>query len=314
MLIPLLFSSIAVIPNIPVDARWTKKAVTVAGGNGWGIEINQLSNPFGLFLDDDQTMIIADWWNHRIIQWKMGETNGQVVAGGHGKGNRLDQLNYPTDMLIDKATDSFIVCDRENRRIMQWSRHNGTTKGEILVENIRCWGLAMDDQRYLYISDDEKHEVRRYQMESKSETIVAGGHGSGAGLNQLHYPTYIFVDRQQTVYVSDGNHRVMKWNKSATEGIIVAGGQGAGSALTQLRNPQGLFVDTLGTVYVAEYGNLRITRWPQGATQGTVIVAANLEMLVADELHNPMGLSFDSHGHLYVVDRHNHQIQRFSLE
>ncbi|CAF4262256.1 unnamed protein product, partial [Rotaria sordida] len=47
----------------------------------------------------------------------MGDTNGQVVAGGNGQGNRLDQLDHPTDVLIDKETDSLIICDRDNRRV-----------------------------------------------------------------------------------------------------------------------------------------------------------------------------------------------------
>ncbi|CAF4230252.1 unnamed protein product, partial [Rotaria sordida] len=88
----------------------------------------------------------------------MGDTNGQVVAGGNGYGNRLDQLMGPTDVLIDKETDSLIICDQQNRRVVRWSRSSGTTQGEILLNNVGCWGLAMDDQRYLYISDDEKHE------------------------------------------------------------------------------------------------------------------------------------------------------------
>ncbi|CAF4760056.1 unnamed protein product, partial [Rotaria sp. Silwood2] len=182
----------------------------------------------------------------------MGDTKGQVVVGGNGEGKRLDQLNYPTDVLIDKETDSLIICDRENRRVVRSSRRSGTTQGEILIDNIDPWGLAMDDQRYLYISDTQKHEVRRYQIGDKNGTLVAGGNGEGAGLNQLNGPTYIFVDQQQTVYVSDNwNHRVMKWNKGAKEGIAVAGGQGQGNALTQLYYPYGLFVDTLGTIYVA---------------------------------------------------------------
>ncbi|CAF1525010.1 unnamed protein product [Rotaria sordida] len=163
----------------------------------------------------------------------MGDTNGQVVAGGNGQGNRLNQLDRSTDVLIDKETDSLIICDRWNRRVVRWSRRSGTTQGEILIDNIWCYGLAMDDQRYLYISDTDKHEVRRYQIGPKNGTIVAGGNGKGAGLNQFNYPTYIFVDQQQTVYVSDrDNHRVMKWNKGAKEGILVAGGQGQGNALT----------------------------------------------------------------------------------
>ncbi|CAF2145682.1 unnamed protein product [Rotaria magnacalcarata] len=88
-------------------------------------------------------------------------------------------------------------------------------------------------------------------MGEKNGTLVAGGNGQGDGLNQLNEPTYLFVDRQQNVYVSDQNNkRVMKWDKGAKEGIVVAGGQGKGSALTQLSDPNGLFVDTLGTLYV----------------------------------------------------------------
>ncbi|CAF1278813.1 unnamed protein product, partial [Rotaria sordida] len=171
----------------------------------------------------------------------MGDTNGQVVAGGNGQGNRLDQLDRPTDVLIDKDTDSLIICDRENRRVVRWSRRSGTAQGEILIDNILCSGLAMDDQRYLYISDTDKDEVRRYQIGDKNGTLVAGGNGKGAGLNQLNRPSYLSVDQQQTVYVSDSsNHRVMKWNKGAKEGIVVAGGQGQGNALTQLDHPNGL--------------------------------------------------------------------------
>ncbi|CAF1348264.1 unnamed protein product [Rotaria sordida] len=244
----------------------------------------------------------------------MGDTNGQVVAGGNGQGNRLDQLDRPADVLIDKETGSLFICDRWNRRVVRWSRRSGTTQGEILIDNIACCGLAMDDQRYLYISDTDKHEVRRYQIGDKNGTLVAGGNSRGVGLNQLNWPTYIFVDQQQTVYVSDdNNHRVMKWNKGAKEGVVVAGGQGEGNALTQLSYPNGLFVDTLGTIYVADSGNNRVMRWPKGAKQGTVIVGGNGLGAGANQFNWPIGLSFDRHDNLYVVDHWNHRVQRFSI-
>ncbi|CAF1306310.1 unnamed protein product [Rotaria sordida] len=246
----------------------------------------------------------------------MGDTNGQLVAGGNGQGNRLDQLNLPTDVLIDKERDILIIGDRDNRRVVQWSRRSGTTQGEILIDNIKCWGLAMDNQRYLYISDTDKHEVRRYQIGDNNGTLVAGGsNGQGARLNQLNTPNYIFVDQQHTVYVSDwNNHRVMKWNKGAKEGIVVAGGQGQGNALTQLSHPNGLFVDTLGTIYVADWSNSRVMRWPKGAKQGTVILGGNGKGEGANQFNRPCGLSFDRHGNLYVVDYWNHRVQRFSIE
>ncbi|CAF5114383.1 unnamed protein product, partial [Rotaria sp. Silwood1] len=277
------------IPNIPIDARWSQNGKTVAGGNGQGNATNQLNDPWGLFVDDDQTMIIADCRNHRIVQWKMGNKNGQVVAGGRGQGNRLDQLNEPIDVLIDKETDSLIICDWCNQRVVRWSRRSGTTQGEILVDNIKCRGLFMDDQRYLYVSGYKKHGVRRYQIGEKNGILVAGGNGNGGGLNQFNWPTSIFVDQQQTVYVSDNNnHRVMKWNKRATEGIVVVGGQGGGNSLTQLYCPYGLFVDTLGTIYVADSGNHRVMRWPKGARQGTVIVGGNGKGTGANQFNHPV--------------------------
>ncbi|CAF4550426.1 unnamed protein product, partial [Rotaria sp. Silwood2] len=76
------FVSIDIHPN----ARWQQNGLTVAGGNGKGNGINQLSNPWGLYVDDDQTIYVADGWNHRIVEWKWGATSGQVVAGGNGQG------------------------------------------------------------------------------------------------------------------------------------------------------------------------------------------------------------------------------------
>ncbi|CAF1609898.1 unnamed protein product, partial [Rotaria magnacalcarata] len=303
--------------TIPANAKWAQNGVTVAGGHGQGGATNQLNWPRGLFVDDDQTVVISDWWNNRIMQWKNGDTtNGQVVAGGNGKGNGLHQLNSPSDVLIDKETDSLIICDRENQRVLRWSRRSGTTQGEILIDNIKCCGLAMDEQRNLYVSDKEKHEVRRYQLGEKNGTLIAGGNGEGDGFNQLNVPTYLFVDRDHSVYVSDySNNRVMKWVEGAKEGMVVAGGQGEGSALTQLYWPNGLFVDTLGTVYVADSKNHRVMRWTQGdKKQGTVIVGGNGSGAGANQFNYPRGLSFDRLGNLYVVDLNNHRVQRFSIE
>ncbi|CAF3731669.1 unnamed protein product [Rotaria socialis] len=302
--------------NIPGNAKWAQNGVTIAGGNGRGDDTDQLSSPFGLFVDDDQTVVITDFSNGRIMQWKNGDTtNGQVVAGGKGKGKRLRQLEAPTDVLIDKETDSLIICDRNNRRVVRWSRLSDTTQDEILLDNMKCWGLAMDDQRYLYVSYIGKHEVRRYQLGKKNYTLVAGGNGKGNGLNQLNEPHYLFVDRQQNVYVSDVcNHRVMKWNKGATEGIVVAGGQGYGNALTQLSLPEGIFVDKLDTLYVADSSNNRVMRWAQGAKQGTVVAGGNGEGAGANQFQYLRGLSFDRHGNLYVADMSNNRVQRFSIE
>ncbi len=98
----------------------------------------------------------------------------------------------------------------------------------------------------------------------------------GNRLDQLNYPTYIFVDREQSVYVSDRyNHRVMKRKLGAKEGIIVAGNQTEGNSLKQLSCPTGIVVDQLGAVYVADSNNHRVMRWSKEAVQGSIVVDGN---------------------------------------
>ncbi len=199
--------------------------MTVAGGHGEGNASNQLSYPTSLYVDDDQTVVIADVDNERIVEWKSGATSGQVVAGGNGEGDRADQLSFPIVMVVDKVTDSIIICDMRNRRVVRWSRRDGSS-GETIISNISCASLTIDENGSLYVNDWEKNEVRQYRVGDPEGTLVAGGNGQGSRLDQLHDSNYIFVDRDHSVYVSDfENHRVMKWEEGAKEGIVVAGGQ-----------------------------------------------------------------------------------------
>ncbi|CAM4988330.1 unnamed protein product [Rotaria socialis] len=71
-----------VIPDISANARWSQIGVTVAGGNGYGSATKQLTYPCGLFVDNEKTIFVSDFANHRIVQWKKGDKNGQIVAGG----------------------------------------------------------------------------------------------------------------------------------------------------------------------------------------------------------------------------------------
>ena len=285
---PLRASSTKIHPT----AKWSKNGQTVGGQNP------TLSSPLGSFVDDDQTIYVTDCGNHRIVAWKEGETNGQVVVGGQGEGNGAHQLNYPRDVIVDKETDSLIICDRGNKRVVRWPRRNGT-RGETIVSNIACSGLTMGEDVSLYVTDNNKHEVRRYRRGKSQGTIVAGGNGKGDRFDQLNFPHYIFVDRDHSVFVSDcWNHRVMKWIEGAKKDIAVAGGQEKGDSLSQLSCPEGVLVDQLGTVYVAEFGNDRVVRWPKGAKEGTVIAGGNGQGEQANQLNTPTGLSFDRHGRL----------------
>ena len=298
--------------------QWKQHAITIAGGNGRGDNLNKLWHPHGIYIYDQmQVIYIADSYNHRILAWFFGEDRGSVVAGDYRQGNKINQLYWPTDVILDENNSSLIICDSGNKRIVQWSLESRQDI-QILMKNISCYGLIMNrNNGDLFISDRERHEVKRWRKDEKEGggTIVAGGNGIGDQLNQFDYPTFLFVDREETVYVSDcSNHRVMKWLKGAQEGIIVAGGLGGGNNSNQLSYPQGLFINEIGDVYVADYDNHRIMCWPLGSQEGHTVVGGNGNGHKSNQLINPISFSFDHHNNLYFTDVGNSRIQQFELD
>ncbi|CAF1409097.1 unnamed protein product [Adineta steineri] len=293
-------------------SKWKQNAITVAGGNGPGQKLNQVLYPQGIFIDEKKNIFIPDTNNHRIVEWKYNAKEGQIIAGGNGPGNQMDQLFFPTDVIVDRQTHLIIIADHFNRRMIQCLNQNQ----QILFQNIDCYGLAMDKHGFPYVSGPQNHEVRRWKMgEYDNEGIVvAGGNGEGVRLKQLAYPGFLFVDEEQSVYISDqNNHRVMKWIKDAKVGIVVAGGNGQGDNLNQLFLPQGVIVDDLGQIYVADYYNNRVMRWCEGKEEGEIVVGGNGEGNQSNQFNRPVGLSFDDEGNLYVADSHNHRIQKFEV-
>ncbi|CAF0774812.1 unnamed protein product [Adineta steineri] len=295
-----------------INLKWKQNVITVAGGNGLGQQLNQIGHPYGIFIDEKKNIFIAEFWNDRIVEWKHNATEGQIIAGGNSSGNRMDQLNQPTDVIVDQQSHSIIIADWGNRRVIQWSNQ----KQETLIQNIDCYGLAMDKNGLLYVSLYRKNEVRRWKLGEYDDEgiVVAGGNGEGDQLNQLNFPTFMFVDEDQSVYVSDtSNGRVMKWRKDAKEGIVVAGGNGQGGDLNQFFYPEGVIVDDLGQIYVADMDNHRIMRWCEGKEEGEIVVGGNGQGNQSNQLSHPTGLSFDDEGSLYIADAANNRIQKFEI-
>ncbi|CAF0840423.1 unnamed protein product [Adineta steineri] len=312
---PVNLGKLVLSKKLELNTKWKQYGSTIAGGYGYGTQANQLYCPHGICVhDSDHRIYIADLGNHRIVEWKSGANSGQVIAGGNGKGNRMDQLNRPTDVIVDKNSDSLIICDYGNRRVVRCPRRNRANQ-QTMISNINCCGITMDYHGDLYISDTEKNEVKQYRQGATHGTVVAGGNGKGDHLNQLNFPTFIFVDQDLSVYVSDrNNNRVVKWVKGAKEGVVVAGGHAQGNSLAQLSHPEGVIVDHFGNTYVADCYNHRISRWSRGATEGSTVVGEKGRGKQPYQFSCPTGVSIDREGRLYVVDCSNDRVQIFEVD
>ncbi|CAF3872760.1 unnamed protein product, partial [Adineta steineri] len=297
------------------NTKWKQNASTVAGGNDHGNELNQLEYPLGIYVDDDDHSIyIVDTGNNRIVRWEFGADKGEIVAGENGREHKIDRLFHPTDVILDKEKKYLIICDQGNFRVVKWSRQNSQDR-QILIHPISCYGLAIDNNGDLYISDCENHQVIRWQDGDAKGTPVAGGNGQGNEINQLSCPGYIFVDKNHSVYVADqGNDRVMKWMKNAIEGILIAPGQISDKIPSSMVAPTGVIVDYMGNVYVSKFVSHQIIRWLPGTIEGTPVVGKKEDGSEPTQLSHPYDLSFDRQGNLYIVDQYNARIQKFDID
>ncbi|CAF1528088.1 unnamed protein product [Rotaria sp. Silwood1] len=92
--------------------KWNKDAkegVAVAGGQGQGEALTQLSHPNGLFVNTLGTIYVADMQNHRVMRWPKGAKQGTVIVGGNGKGAGANQFNHPVGLSFDRQGNLYVV-------------------------------------------------------------------------------------------------------------------------------------------------------------------------------------------------------------
>ena len=179
----------------------------VAGGNLQGPQSNQLSFPYGVYVDSSNSIYIGDVGNDRIQFWANAATVGITVAGGQGTGSNASQLDGARSVYAF-SPDNFIVLDTGNQRMQRFNRSSGSGIGTTIMSNfpLSCRDLFVEPTTgTVYVSDMYGHAVLRMP----NATLIAGGNGFGSRADQLYYPAGLFVTPTGTVYVADSfNHRV----------------------------------------------------------------------------------------------------------
>ncbi|CAF4540414.1 unnamed protein product, partial [Didymodactylos carnosus] len=57
------------------------QGTVIAGGNGSGNRLDQLSSPRYVFVDRDHSVYVSDYGNDRVMKWMEGAKQDMVVAG-----------------------------------------------------------------------------------------------------------------------------------------------------------------------------------------------------------------------------------------
>ena len=156
---------------------------TVAGGNGYGTDLNQLAQPSGIFVDLDGNMYIAEHDGDRVSKWAPGATEGLIVAGGNGDyGAASNQVDGPRGIFVDLDGNIYfseIVCDR----VSKWAP--GATEGVVVAGGNGSgsaanqlsypFGVFVDLDGNIYVADDGNNRVQKWAPGASEGITVAGG-------------------------------------------------------------------------------------------------------------------------------------------
>ncbi|CAF3141525.1 unnamed protein product [Rotaria sp. Silwood2] len=202
--------------------KWTNGAtsgITVAGGNSKGAELNQLSNCYGIYVDDKENVYISDRDNNRVMLWTPGATKGIIVAGGNGEGSNSNQLRFPLGIDLDEDGNIYIA-DYYNNRVQKWITD---AKAGITVAGGNGGGsdpnqlslpraVSVDIKKNVYVLDTFNNRIQKWSPGASSGITIIGNDGPGSRPNQLKSPFGMRFDSNGNIFVADTyNYRIQKF-------------------------------------------------------------------------------------------------------
>jgi len=290
-------------------------AEVAAGGHGRGDGPFQLSRPLGIAVDGAGAILVADNGNGRLMRWARDSVQGQAIT------ERGRSFRDPFGVAFDR--NGAVIASSEGA-VWLLGAAGGGSSGAVgqtaLARGSWPTGLAMEGNGAVVYADTLDHSVVRCVISQGTlrREIVAGGHGIGGGLHQLHRPCGVApaedgVTDGAVVVVDSGNHRIVRWARGAKKAEVVAGGRSRGSRLDQLNYPRGVIVDWSGCLIIADTLNHRVLRWAPGARKGEVVAGGRGQGGRLDQLNKPVGLALDGASSLLIADSGNHRVLRLPL-
>ena len=286
--------------KICLTATWAQHGITIIGGNSYECPSINLDFPQGMFIDENQTIYIADTGHHRVIKCKQDVSTVEILTDGNDKENIKSSM--PSDVVVDKNGTIYIAYPYIDQ-IQKWIQ--GADRADTIINTHSPHSIAMDNEESVYVSSMSSSKLKKYRKGAMNGEILMSGEVG---------PFPMVVDQNRSVYMVDMYHeRLLKIDEGRRNISVVIGGS-EHNGTHKLSKPHSVAVDESGALYITEFGNHRITRWLPGSTDGIVIVGDRGPGSHSDQLHCPTDLGFDSEGNLYVVDAKNGRIQKFLID
>ncbi|CAF5044081.1 unnamed protein product, partial [Rotaria magnacalcarata] len=146
--------------------------VTVAGTGTGGLAPNMLDQPYGVFVDSNFKLYVADCGNHRIQLFEPEQLIGTTLTGTGSTGSL--SLKCPISIMMDADGDLFIA-ERGNNRIIRLSPEGyedviigGQGAGSDPNQLSGPVNAAFDSYGNIFVADVYNNRIQKFYLASDS--------------------------------------------------------------------------------------------------------------------------------------------------
>jgi DNA-binding beta-propeller fold protein YncE len=264
-----------------------------------------LAEPMDIAVSDDgQRVYVSDHGQGLVYRFDLEKKELTLL----GKDRPFDR---PFGVALDSAENLYVV-EQAAKRITVLDRAGKVVKTLLDPSLDRPTDIAIDRERgRIYVADPARkesaeHTVKVFNLDGKLLEKVGKGKGKCEGC--LYFPTYVTVDREGRLYVTNTmNARV---DVFGPDGRYLRRFGERGTDFGMFDRPKGVALDSFGNLYVVDSGwsNVQIFNG-----KGDVLLFFGGRGAYPGLLKNPSGIAIDGKNRIYVADYLNYRVSVYEL-
>ncbi len=268
----------------------------------------QIVEPNGIAVSDDGSVLyVSDRAQGAVFVFDFGKKHFLKVGAEKGEAG----LDWPMGVALDGEQNIYVV-EQGKKAITVFDPSGKRIRSFTDSSLERPCGIAIDrERRRLYVADSshtlsKEQTVKIFSFDGMLIGKLGGQKGDGPGY--FNVPTYVWVDNNGDVYVTDTmNCRVQAFSP---DGKYLRSYGERGDAYGQFSRPKGVALDSFHNVYVVDSGwsNVQIFN-----PQGQVLLFFGGRGPLPGMLKNATAVAIDKGNHIYVGDYLNHRVEEYQL-
>ncbi len=265
-----------------------------------------LFTPLALAVSDDgQRVYVSDYSQMLVYVFDFGQRKVTVI------GDKEKLFTRPSGIALDQKENIYVV-DSLARKIVVVDREGRLVRNIVDNELERPEGIAIDRTRgKIYVADtshqsSSNHLVYVFDLQGKPLGKIGNGKGQAEG--NLLFPTYLTLDKDGNLYVSDTmNGRI---DVFSPDGKYLRHVGEQGDRPGTFARPKGVALDSFGNLYVvdSDWANVQIFN-----SKGQALLYFAGRGRYPGLLNNPTGIAIDNGNKIYVADTQNRRVAVYQL-